>query len=90
MPARRHVHDDELVRNLLLGKRDEDPARIGRERMIVQLDSHGMFPQNRAPFCAIAEQVFPDRDANGRIQLAHYPDGAESQAQALERPTACS
>jgi hypothetical protein len=43
-----------------------------------------------APFCAIAEQVFPDRDANGRIQLAHYPDGAESQAQALERPTACS
>ena len=81
MPARRHVHDDEFVRNLLLGECDQNPARIGRERMIVQLDSHGMFPQDRAPLCATAEQGFPDRDANRRIQSPQYPDCAESQAQ---------
>jgi hypothetical protein len=40
-----------------------------------------MFPQNHARLCAIAEQGFPDRDANRRIQLAQYPDCAESQAQ---------
>jgi hypothetical protein len=29
MSARRHVDDDEFVRDLLLGERDADAARIG-------------------------------------------------------------
>ena len=45
MPARRHVDDDELVRDLLLGKGDADPPRIGREWMIVELDTHAPVSQ---------------------------------------------
>jgi hypothetical protein len=41
VPPRRHVDHDELVRDLLLGKRNADPARIGRERVVVELDRHG-------------------------------------------------
>src|SRR5262249_41868790 len=36
-----HIDRDELVSNLLLDHRDQHPARIGRERMVVELDRHG-------------------------------------------------
>jgi hypothetical protein len=42
MPACRQVDDDEFMRDLLLGERDEDATRISRERMIMQLDAHGV------------------------------------------------
>jgi hypothetical protein len=53
MPARCHVDDNELVRNLLLGQRNADPTRIRRQWMIVQLDSHGMFLKIRRSFAQL-------------------------------------
>ena len=44
MTARCHVNDNELVRDLLLSECDEDATRKSRERMVVQLETHGCLP----------------------------------------------